>query len=175
MSRVITFSTTFPSYHPRKGEPTRFIEKIYASLADTVEGFKIPNDANEYWDWHEYYNCRHPKHHTVRAGHRFKVGDWFSPRIWSGIPYRSPQIVIGPDIQIKNIWDFEIKKAWKELPLDYDTDIIINHMFYHSDDEIITLLAKNDGLTLPELLQWFKYPKPFDGQIICWGQNINYS
>src|SRR5690242_11147919 len=107
MSRVITFSRTFPSYHPKAGQPTHVIEKLYAGLADTIPQFKIPNDANEYWDWHEYYNCKLPKYHTIRGGHRWKVGDSFSPRIWSGKPYASKQIIIAPDIQIKQIWDVE--------------------------------------------------------------------
>lgn len=44
----------------------------------------------------------------------------------------------------------------------------------HTDSEIMKTLAKNDGLTLAELLQWFKYPKPFEGQIICWNDKVNY-
>ena len=28
MSRVMTFSRVFPSYHPRKGDPTYFVEAI---------------------------------------------------------------------------------------------------------------------------------------------------
>jgi len=32
MARVITFSTKFPSYHSKKGEPTYFVEAFYKSL-----------------------------------------------------------------------------------------------------------------------------------------------
>jgi hypothetical protein len=32
MAKVITFSRFFPAYHPRKGEPTYFVEKIWAHL-----------------------------------------------------------------------------------------------------------------------------------------------
>lgn len=32
MSKVITFSRTFPAYHPRKGEPTYFVEKFWTSI-----------------------------------------------------------------------------------------------------------------------------------------------
>lgn len=164
MAKVITFSRTFPSYHPRKGEPTYFIEKIYASLADTLSGFKIPNDANKYWDWYEYYNCRSPKHHTIRAGHRFKAGDWFSPRVWSGKPYRSKQIVFAPDIQVKKVWSvgIRIRGDFKE--------------FYSEDCDLtntsIGHLAVNDGLSTEDLFSWFT--RPFEGQIICWNENINY-
>ena len=74
----------------------------------------------------------------------------------------------------KRVWDIEIKAAYKKLPLDYETDVIINHRFYHTDDEIMKRLAYNDGLSLAELLKWFKYPKPFKGQIICWNDKISY-
>ncbi len=35
-------------------------------------------------------------------------------------------------------------------------------------------IAKNDGLDIDEFMAWFKYPKPFEGQIICWNENIGY-
>lgn len=161
MSRVITFSRVFPSYHPRAGEPTHFIDKIYAGLADTVPGFKIPNDANAFWDWHEYYNAT-PKYHTIRAGHRWKVGDKFSPRIWSGKPYNSKQITFAPEVEVKKVWDVE-----------FDED---GCFWVFSDKErgakILHKIARNDGLTLDDLMAWFN--KPFTGQIICWNENINY-
>lgn len=191
MARVITFSRNFPSYHQKKGEPTCFIEKIWNSLyVDALnEKFLIPFEEDLYqlnkgMPYHEYMTFRDaliisrtkfkPKYHTIRGGNRWKAGDIFSPRAWSGKPYHSKQIVIAPNIEIKKVWDIEIKKAYKQLPLDYDTDIIINHKFYHTDDEIMKTLAMNDGLSLAELLQWFKYPKPFQGQIICWNENIEY-
>ena len=31
---VITYSRFFPTYHPRKGEPTFFVEKIWKGLYD---------------------------------------------------------------------------------------------------------------------------------------------
>lgn len=173
MSRVITFSRVFPSYHPRKGQPTRFLEKIYASLADTQPGFKIPNDANAFWDWYEYYNAI-PKHHTIRAGHRWKVGDWFSPAVWGNDinpksgrrgPYHSKQIKFAPDIQIKKVWDFMV---------DVEGCFFINQKLYAYPNSEHTLqpLAKNDGLEWMDLLNWFQ--EPMIGQIICWNENIEY-
>jgi hypothetical protein len=175
MAKVITFSRQFPSNHPRAGEPTWFIEKIYASLADTQLGFKIPNDANNYWDWHEYYNCTAPKYHTIRADHRFKVGDKFSPRIWSGKPYRSKQLIIGPDIEIKKVWDFRIKLFNDGWWIDFGSHRVCGaHDFKMS---ALPLLARNDGLELADFLSWFQYhtrTTPFLGQIICWNDKINY-
>lgn len=163
MSKVITFSRVFPVYHPKAGQPTNFIEKIYAGLADIYEDFKIPNDANDFWDFHEYYNSK-PKFHTIRGGNRWKVGDKFSPRVWSGKPYNSKQIILAPDIEVKKVWSFS-----KDL---------ISKNFYLNGIEVqpdsLLEIAKNDGLEIAELLLWFQYPKPFNGQIICWNDKINY-
>ena len=32
MARIITFSRTFPAYHPKAGEPTYFVEMILNDL-----------------------------------------------------------------------------------------------------------------------------------------------
>jgi hypothetical protein len=155
MAKVITFSRTFPAYHPKSGQPTYFVEKFYNSLFSRNNLMDYPKglEINE--------SILEMKNHTIRAGERWKKGEYFSPRVWSGKPYNTPQIILSKDTLITDVYDFEIKQAYMELPLDYDTDVIINHRFFH-------------GLTLAELLQWFKYPKPFKGQIICWNKNAQY-
>lgn len=171
--RVITFSRVFPSYHPRRGECTYFVEKIVGGLvANDVEGcttelikslrdskllsISVMNELSK--QTYGYY-----KHHTIRAGHRWKVGDWFSPRVWSGKPYNSKQIQFAPDIQVKKVWNIEmIKNGYKEFYVDAmaKTGSRICH------------IAMNDGLTTDDLFWWFN--KPFTGQIICWNENIDY-
>ncbi|HTJ52578.1 MAG TPA: hypothetical protein VL443_24150 [Cyclobacteriaceae bacterium] len=165
MSKVITFSQKFPSYHPRKGESTLFIEKIYAGLADIIPDFKIPNNANDFWDWHEYYSAV-PKYHTIRAGHRWKEGDWFSPRIWSGRPYNSKQIILAPDIQLKKVWDFDISGEEGKTYID-GRSLTDRNLYIHE-------IANNDGLEVIDFKNWFKHPKTFSGQILCWHEKINY-
>lgn len=107
------------------------------------------------------------KHHTIRAGNRWKVGDKFSPRVWSGKPRNSKQIIIAPDIEIKKVFDFEM-----DLNGIYSINgKYISHKSYHK-------LANNDGLTEVDMQFWFmpnmNKPKEFKGQIICWDENINY-
>lgn len=176
MARVRTFSTTFPSYHPKAGEPTFFVEKIWESLLDIgaismskccelsrqtgIGGYNMNNVRDRRF---------FPKHHTVRAGHHFKPGDVFSPRIWSGKPYRSEQIIIAPDIDVMITWDFEIK--YTKI---YGCQVLVN-----ADDmgvDLVGLLAKNDGLNYLDFLSWFKYEKkePFIGQVISWSDKIEY-
>ncbi len=158
MSRVITFSRTFPAYHPNKEYPTFFVEKF----------MKSQKAYHTHFDWVNwaFFNICTPKYHTIRAGNRWKKGEYFSPRVWSGKPYQSKMITIAPDIEIKKIWDFEIQ----------DGLILIDNKVYaySSSTELLDKLAENDGLSQFQLLDWFQYPKPFKGQIICWNESINY-
>lgn len=169
--RVITFSRTFPAYHPKAGQPTNFVEKIYKALflmkvvpPELVGSFdfSIMNDSDIA-----------PKHHTIRAGNRWKVGDKFSPRVWSGKPYNSKQIIIAPDIEIKKVWEVKI-----DLVDQYETIAVIDqHGNEISVDE--NEVAANDGLSNDDFYDWFaESPKGrkevFRGQIICWNENVNY-
>lgn len=96
------------------------------------------------------------KWHTIRLGHRFKEGEYFSPRVWSGKPYNSKQIVLAPDVMVKKVWSF-YKDPWQwKIP------------------GTVEELSKNDGLSLVDFLDWFDSKKPFDGQIICWSDKIQY-
>jgi hypothetical protein len=156
MSKVITFSRKFPAYHPRKGEPTYFVEKITKWRLSCGER---PVDINCDFNEEMYYICE-PKYHTIRAGHRWKVGDKFSPRVWSGKPYYSPQITIAPDIEIKNIWNFKC---------DEEGLFYINEKWI---DVTSTDIPNNDGLSSDDFLSWFN--KPFNGQVICWSDSIHY-
>jgi hypothetical protein len=159
MSRVITFSRFFPSYHPKKGQPTYFVEQIHNSIFDDLGG--VPYEIGEQLQLIETNKI---KHHTIRAGKRWKVGDKFSPRVWSGKPYASKQIQFAPDIEIKNIWDIglRIRGDFKE--------------FYCNDCDLtatsINAVSSNDGLDRDDFLSWFT--KPFEGQIICWNENVHY-
>lgn len=171
MAKVITYSKKYPSYHPKTGEATFFVEKFYKSLAPEIA-------ATRFLEWGFNLNMEAlkyvlPKHHTIRASSRWKVGDMFSPRIWgddvnprSGKrgPYHSKQIVLCPDLKVKKIWRFEIVSS----------GIVLENKYYPVDDPILDLIAQNDGLTKEDMLAWFKFPKLFKGQIICWNNNINY-
>ena len=165
MSKVITFSRVFPKCHPKAGQPTYFVEKIYKSLflmkcvppeLVTDFNFAIMNDEN--------YMA---KHHTIRNGSRWKVGDKFSPRVWIGKPYNSKQIILSDDVQIKSIWDFE---------MDLNGIYSINGKYI--DEQTEYNLAMNDGLTESDMQSWFmpnyNKPKEFKGQIICWSDAVSY-
>ena len=161
MAKVITFSRVFPKYHPKAGQPTYFVEKFWKSL-------DMPINQNIGLVGLKYENVHlNGKHHTIRAGERWKKGQYFSPRVWSGKPYNSKQIIIAPDTEIKNIWSVEID---------------VEGVFYINGKQIdVTFsicdgrtVADNDGLDSDDLLNWFPVGKPFKGQIICWNGSIKY-
>ena len=161
MSRVITVSRTFPAYHPKKGQPTYFVEKIFASLSIVMPDFKTPSGLA---GWHS--EDLKPKHHTIRAGKRWKTGDKASLRVWSDKPYNSPQITIAPDVEL-TVFDFDITIA-DNLPIYWLNGFEIS---YSKLEEIAT----NDGLTLEDMARWFKQSCEFSGQILCWNKDIQYT
>lgn len=181
MSGVITFARQFPVYHPRKGEPTFFPEKVVEGLI-RLGSYDITDNQLSFVTQSEESLRRDfvwPKWHTIRAGNRWKAGDTFSPRVWSGKPYNSPQIIIAPDIEIVKTWEIEIGPSEGQYPsiwlnkdeLIYQEDSARNAYFIRVIDQI----AKNDGLSRKDLLDWFRFPKPSGPmQVICWNPDINY-
>lgn len=184
MSRVITFSRQFPLGHPKSGQPTQFIEKIWKSIGGggheyTIQFATAELSRNIVWG---YQLVDGYKYHTIRKGKRWKVGDKFSPRVWgedinpkSGRkgPYQSKQIAISKDLEVKKIWG--IKMVWDN---DVDeVDIFIDGIWRCQMGSIQSEeYAKNDGLSIEDFEAWFniKKGKPFDGQIICWNDRIEY-
>lgn len=169
MAKVITFSRHFQKGHPRAGEPTYFVEQILTNLIQQ----KLPQYGTELLKQEivdiKSLDPEKSKGHTIRSGKRWKVGDKFSPRVWSGKPYCSRMIQFAPDIEIKKIWDIEID--WFGV-----VSIGNRHHFENEDCEII---SKNDGLNVSDFFDWIIAPimksrKPFSGQVICWDEKINY-
>jgi hypothetical protein len=166
MAKVITFSRVFPSYHPRKGEPTFFVEAILNNLGVEIQSDLLPSVreiVNDFCMLDGTIN----KAHTIRHGSRFKVGDKFSPRCWSGKPYRSKQIIIHDDIEVKKVF---------EISMDKEGVFSINGKEVDVTSSICDgrTVADNDGLDSDDLLNWFPVGKPFKGQIICWDEKIVY-
>jgi hypothetical protein len=171
MSKVITFSRQFPVYHPRKGEPTFFVEKIINSLP-TFDNKELVGNP-DYLKFCRSFNYENTdiKYHTIRAGSKWKVGDKFSPRVWSGKPRRSKQIIIAPDIEIKKVWNIEIINS--DGAGDYDKGFWVKIDNEVIADFMVNELAINDGLNIDDFHAWFNKPV-FTGQIICWNNEINY-
>lgn len=163
--RVITFSRYFPKGHPKEGQPTYFVEKILRGI------HHLSVEAKEIMDMEVWASCT-PKFHTIRAGNRWKEGDVYSPRIWSGKPYNSKQVEFAPPVRIEKIWEFGIDERDYSLR---DGSGIIRPLGF----DLLTEIAMNDGLERDDFEHWFAgHPKRgetmFTGQILCHNPEINY-
>jgi len=178
-------SRVFPTYHPRAGESTYFVEKIWKSIGWVEYGVLLDNNlkfidsANKVSDIIQDFargiesenTIFAPKHHTIREKgvNPVKVGDTLTLFSWSGRPYRSSQIVIAPQIEIKQVWDFDLFKYGCQ-----GTTLCINGV--EKPKDLLIDIAMNDGLSTNELFNWFKYPKKpvMQHQIICWSDSVKY-
>jgi len=163
----MTFSIVFPAFHPRKGQETFFIEKIWFTTRLTT---RVVFPA-----WHNFSNetfmqglANRNKVHTIRNGKRHKVGGILSARYWSSKPYYSKQVEFSI-ITIKKIFDIEI---------DENGVVTVDNHVFNEDGE--RELAENDGLSYSDFSEWIIVPvtkkkKPFSGQIICWTDHIDYN
>jgi len=168
-------SRYFPATHPRKGEPTFFVEKLIKSLStfESVSDFDFLYNLGqklgyEYHGMLEYeIESQFPKAHTIRQGNKVKVGDFIQFYVWSGRPYHSKQIVIAQPIEVKKVWDFEV-----------DLSCVYSINGKYTDEQTDYNVALNDGLSESDFQFWFmpdmKKPKEFKGQIICWVESIEY-
>lgn len=162
------FSITFPPCHPRAGQPTYFVEKINKFLLaydQNIFSAEVPDITGSDTDQMDSQRLIFPKSHTIRRGHRWKINDFFSPRYWSGPPYRSKQMLISDDLQVKKIWDILILPSF-EVFLD-------GQQFGYYGSPEIDALAYHDGLSTEDFKDWFS-DLPFHGQIICWDPSLEY-
>lgn len=169
MSRVITLARQFLQGHPKAGQSTYFVEKAFASLGitDTNYGGTLVNDS--------VWRVCNPKHHTIRFGRRWKTGDKASLRVWSGKPYRSPQIPIAPDVTLRvvDIW-VDYHPVTRCIQRASDGKVICQ--LIEIDDRLQTLAA-NDGLSPQDFLDWFQVGKKkgvHEAQILIWGNVTEY-
>lgn len=178
MTKVRTLSRNFLKGHPREGEQTHFAEKFLCSLnvdfsdrkyfhklielnADKLALGKLTEEVITNF-WLSLQPTPFQKFHTIRNHHHFKTGDTISICCWSDKPYRSSQIRLWDDIEVKKTFAFEITKDGTYLL--NNNPLIIGSL---------KTVAQNDGLEIDDFECWFP-DKEFSGQIICWNETINY-
>lgn len=187
---VKIFSRVFPQKHRKAGQPTTFVEQIWNSQNLTLKGdtYIYPMEIEDIkrlnpdksWIILEPFMAtlqnrtvlQNPKGHTIRSipknGKKIKVGDKFSPRVWSGKPYFSKQITIFEPLEVVKVWDIKIEGFC----------IWINKELYSNLEfsDAVKKLARNDGLDIEDFWSWFPTTPGsfFEGQIICWSESINY-
>lgn len=185
--KVLMFSRQFPKEHPKAGKPTYFVEKILLGLYESKQisvskcvelarGAGLnENHPMYYIDTLRGYDCSFLKHHTIRAGSRFKPGNTVSLRVWSDKPYRSKQIEFA-QVEVKKTWGFNIHVVGDDLMWQVPGS---GSGSFDTKSESLKIIASNDGLEIRDFIDWFTiHPKAkgqaFTGQIICWGNSINY-
>lgn len=182
--KVITFSRIFPKGHPKEGQPTHFVEKIWKSLWDEYRGSNSP--LYPYWqrydaifpfkgDVLENIHQHQPKHHTIRAGSRLKTSDMVSLRVWSDKPYRSKQVEFA-QVEVKNVWPFGLHQVGNEILWKLPG---VGSGAMNSLSKGLEIIATNDGLSVDDFISWFaiyhkKSGERFEGQIISWSDKIEY-
>jgi hypothetical protein len=184
MPKIITFSRQFPTYHPRAGHETFFVEQILNyfqinySSSEYLENLfewnmnKLNSGKLTIFDLKNFFSSLKNdvfgrKVHTIRNGQRFSKGDTFQPAVWTGKPYCSVQINFLPPLEIKNVQQIFINPS-HEIYLDKKADF-----FGTFGNGNWSILAKNDGLTSKDFKDWFS-KLPFHGQIICYNKEIKY-
>lgn len=155
---VITVSRNFPVKHPRAGQPTYFVDQIESTIYCTD---KCEGECN-------ICSCRHfielKKIHTIRANYdlwkkridEVNAGNAvLSIRYWSGRPYYTKQVEIcqlgkdsGCGVQALIFTDKTLHSATACGP-EYP-----NPTWYFGLN--IGGLAKNDGLSEIDFMEWFK-------------------
>jgi len=127
---VITVSKTFLKDHPRAGESTGFREKVLSK----------------------------EKKHTVRKHTPYWVKNIkkiidkeavLSIREWTEKPYASKQSEIEKLSEI----------GFESIVIDSDGNFYIGARRKALSNEELTILAKNDGLSLKDFLDWFEVDK----------------
>lgn len=183
VNKLRKFARYYPKGHLQEGKKTLFVEKILNSLGVNIHHESYLNnlfvlnhkaiaekrlsDKDIYDFYSSLGKTDLDKHHTIRSGNHFKSGDYLTPSVWSGLPYKSPQIIFYNSIEVVKTFDFSIDE-FKVAQSKEISNIKLKD------------IAVNDGLTFEDFCNWFNLdnPKlriqPFSGQIICWSKKINY-
>lgn len=172
MAKVITFSRKFPKGHAKAGSQTYFVEQIlkYLNIKTCSESYLnwlISNNPNlERYVLVDFQKSLIPhdnaKVHTIRGSKNFDAGEVFSPRVWTGKPYMSKQLIFAPEIIIKNIFPVTIT-----IESGCDISIIKDRIKLDT-----STVAINDGLTKADFFSWFNNgvkDSKEEMYVICWG------
>jgi hypothetical protein len=163
----------FPATHPKKGQPTHFVEKFLVAITgkpmtrlhfyeyidklvrlNPDKDFNIISDFAKSLDW----TVDVAKIHTIRLGNSIKDGQMLQLAVWSGKPYNSPEIKIWEPVKVG------IKDIETEGGIVWYRDENSPHGIRYLNTAI---LAKNDGLLLDDFQNWFRKASG-PAQIIHW-------
>ena len=125
--KILPISKTFPAWHPRRGEPTGFAEKI-------LSGEKI---------------------HTLREnkGGYYKDGDIVSIRQWPGKPYERGT---RPEVIRDGVRIGVVPVRLQMISARFWLNLIAKATVSRDELDIdLFLIAQYDGLSKTDLCEWF--------------------
>ena len=143
---VLTVSRTFTATHKRKGEETKFPEKINFTLmgiSDKIGTFPMV------------------KMHTIRSNYELwnkriaeiqRGNAILSIRYWSGKPYNSKQVEI---CQLDKYSGIGVQKL-NFINSVMAISIHVDKQNTKYENPFAVTVAKNDGLSLEDFKEWFK-------------------
>ena len=151
----LILSRTFPQWHPRKGEPTYFANKV---LYAGVSMVNYPDMRMPIW-----IEPRE-KLHTIRGNYErwariFEKIDCGEARLelrqWSGVPYRSKQETIAvltkeDGIGLQKLEFENLNSTISNLSARWSSAVV------RGTDVSKRMLAQNDGLSYDDWRAWFK-------------------
>ena len=161
---VLMISKTFPATHPRRGEETHFMSKIFASCGGEIpweaNGEKYLLDQKAYYSQFCFENNWDKKIHTIRSNYdlwkkradKINAGEAvLSLRQWTGSPYNFARDGSKP-VEFMRLGKIGVQKLEFDRNLGYFID-------GRDSDVLVATLAKNDGLNVDDFKAWFRNPK----------------
>lgn len=144
---VLFLSPFFMNGHKRQGEPTGFIDKLYATFCTTADEWIGKSELN--------VSANPQKIHTIRASVRERLfadvtkgGAYLSIRSWEGKPYRSKQKEVIRLYQENYV-------ALQPIKMTYDSNDPLPRVWIEGKEVSLPEVAQNDGLTVPDFIDWF--------------------
>ncbi len=137
---VLTLSKCYQKGHPKDGLPTEFVEKLKS-------GIKLHTIRSNYELW-------------AKRAEQINAGKMeLSIRVWSGKPYRSPQV------EVARLTKLGVQRVQiTRMGADHEPAVMVDGKLL---DQGAAILSKNDGLSYWDWYYWFlKGVSQFEGVIL---------
>ena len=135
--QILLFSRVFPPSHSKAGKPTGFAEKLAAG----TKIHTIRADKKGWWKDGEK---------AINSGKKY-----LSMKQWIGRPYNSGQITLGERERI----------GLQSITMTYSLDDPLPKAWVDGKQVPVELLAKNDGLSVEDFVEWFFGTKLYSGNV----------
>jgi hypothetical protein len=140
---ILNISLNFLSYHPRRGEPTGFVDLV-------LDGVKKHTVRENYEYWRKRVEMVNSGTYVLKI------------TCWSGRPYHSKKV------EVKTITHCEIQKfrlVMRKRDKNFAVAYVDNRMLLPHE---FTEFCKNDGLSTVDFIHWLR-AEDFEGCVIHFG------